>query len=74
MAIGCPLCFDQLTAVEIRAPDVADLSRSDEAVERGHALLDRRVVVPVVQLVEVDVVRTQPTQTGLEGTGQVDTG
>ena len=42
--------------------DVADLAGAHEVVERAHRLLDRRVLVPGVHPVEVDVVGLQPAQ------------
>ena len=47
--------------------EVADLARAHEIVERGHRLLDRRVRVPVVQPVEIDVVGLQAAQRLLAG-------
>ena len=42
--------------------DVASLARLDDVVQRLHRLLDRRVRVEAVDLVEVDVVRAEPSQ------------
>ena len=50
----------------VREADVADLARGDEVVERAHRLLDRRVGVPVVQPVQVEVVGLHPAQGLLE--------
>ena len=47
----------ELPARVVRAADVADLARADEVVERLERLLERRDAVPLVHLVEVDVVR-----------------
>src|SRR6266850_571365 len=40
----------------VRDAEVADLSCAHEAIEGGHGLFDRRVNVPVVKPVQVDVV------------------
>ncbi len=47
--------------------DVAYLAGADEVVEGGQGLLDRRVDVPVMQPVEVDVIGPQPAQRVLAG-------
>ena len=46
----------------VRNAEVAHLARAHEVLERRHRLLDRRVHVPVVQPVEVDVVGLQAPQ------------
>jgi hypothetical protein len=43
-------------------PDVAHLARSDELSHRAHGLLDRRLEVDAVLIVEVDVVDAEPLE------------
>ena len=47
---------------EVRAPDVARLPGPDDGVEGLERLVDRRVGIREVQLVEVDVVGAEPAQ------------
>ena len=55
----------------LEAADVAHLARADEGVERLQRLLQRREPVPLVRLVEVDVVRAQAPEArlALRGSG-----
>ena len=61
-----PVRLDHLPGGELRAADVANLAGADEIVESAQRLLERRHLVPHVQLVEVDVVRSQPPQRALD--------
>ena len=45
-----------------RRADVAHLARAHHIVQRFQRLLDRRRLVPAMDLVEIDVVRLQPAQ------------
>jgi len=45
-----------------RGPEIADLAGLDDVVQRLHRLLDRRVRIEAVDLVEIDVVGTEPGQ------------
>jgi hypothetical protein len=56
----------QMPGGKIRAPDVADLPGSDEVVKRAKRFLDRRFRVEAVELIEVDVVSTEPAQAPLD--------
>lgn len=49
-----------------RRAQVAHLPRADDVVEGLHRLLDRHVVVEPVEVVDVDVVRPEPAQRGVE--------
>ena len=61
----------QLPPGEVGEAVVVDLPGPDEAVERAQRLLDRRVRVEGVDLVEVDRVDAEPAERGVEGAGQV---
>ena len=56
---------------EVRATDVARLARAHDVVERAQGLVDRRLRVWVVQLVEVDVVATEPPERPVDGVEDV---
>ena len=60
-----------LPARVVRAADVADLAVPHERVERAQRLLERRLAVPLVDLVEVDPVRAEPAQAVLAGLDDV---
>ena len=51
--------------------DMAHLSVADETVQRGEGFLDRRPVVPEMDLVEIDVVGVKPGQAIVQRFGQV---
>ena len=55
----------ELPAREVGHADVANLARPDEHVECGEGLLNRRRRVPLVRLIEVDVVGLQSPQAAL---------
>src|SRR4029453_10992506 len=61
------LCLGELPGVHARRADVARLAGPHDVVEGLHRLLDRGLVVPAVDLVEVDVVGPQPTQRVVDG-------
>ena len=46
--------------------DIAHMTLADKIVERPHRLFDRRHRIHAVDLVEVDIVGTQPAQAGLD--------
>ena len=52
----------------VGAADVTHLARFHERVQRSHCFFERCLAVPPVQLVQVDVVGTQPREAGLERT------
>jgi hypothetical protein len=52
---------------EVAANALADLAGADQAVERLEAFLHRREMIGLVLLVEVDPVRSEPPQAGLDG-------
>lgn len=60
--LGGVLHLGELPGVHRTGPDVADLARLDQVVQRLHRLLDRGVRVEAVDLVEVDVVGAQAPQ------------
>jgi len=49
-----------------RGADVARLSRIDDIVERVKCLLDRRLVVPAMDLVEIEVISTETPEAGVD--------
>ena len=55
-ALGDAQRLHQLPGGVVRAADVADLAGAHQRVERVERLLQRRLPVPLVHLVEVDVV------------------
>jgi len=56
----------ELPGVHGRGSDVADFAGFDDIVERFHGLFDRGVVVPAVDLVEVDVVGLEALEALIE--------
>jgi hypothetical protein len=60
-----------LPAGEVRASDVADLARVHQIVERRERLLDRGLVVPAVDLIQVDVIVVEPPEADLAGRDDV---
>ena len=56
----------ELPRVHRRGPDVAGLALLHHVVKRFQRLFDRRVVVPAMDLVEVDVIRAEPAQAGVD--------
>ena len=70
--IGCTACgaADRLRR-GLAEPDVADLALLDQLGERADGLLDRRVRVDAVLVVEVDVVGAQPLQRALDRAAHV---
>ena len=60
------LGLGELPGVHRRGADVAGLAGLDDVVQRLHRLLDRRVPVPAVDLVEVDVVGAEAAQAGVD--------
>src|SRR3954471_5667465 len=56
----------ELPGVHAAGADVAGLSGLHDVVQRAHRLLDRRRLVPAVDLVEVDVVEAEPLERGID--------
>ncbi len=56
-----------LPGLPVRAADIANLALGDQIVERAQRLVERRHDVGRVDLVEIDVIRLQPLQAGLDG-------
>jgi hypothetical protein len=52
----------QLPAGEVRVAEIPDLTLGDELVQRRQGFLYRGRQVRYVQLVQIDVIRAQPTQ------------
>jgi hypothetical protein len=52
-------------------PDVADLARANQIVERAQRLVDRNLRLRAVQLIEVDPVGVEPLERRLAGFDQV---
>src|SRR6202035_6117982 len=49
-----------------RGADITCLARLDDIVQRFERLLDRRFMVPAVDLVEIDVISTETTEAGID--------
>jgi hypothetical protein len=64
-ALGNGERLHELPAGEVRAPDVPDLARPHEVVERAQRLLDRGARVEPVQLPDVDVVGPEAAEARL---------
>ena len=56
----------ELPGVHGGGPQVARLARLDDVMQRLERLLDRRRRVPTMDLIEIDVVRTEPPQTRID--------
>ncbi len=54
----------QMPAGEIGAGDVSHFAAHDKLIERAQNFLDRSERVEAVEVIDVDVVRTQPAQAG----------
>ena len=50
---------------------MADFTRAHEIVQRAHGFLHRRQRIEAMQLVEINVVRAQPSQTAFNLFGQM---
>ena len=66
VAVGQVQRLAELPGVHRRGADVARLAGLHHVVQRLQRLLDRRVVVPAMDLVEIDVVGAQPAQAGVD--------
>ncbi len=64
-AVGHRERLHQLPAGVVRRRQVAHLPRRDQRVERGQGLLEPGLPVPLVHVVDVDVVGAEPAQAGL---------
>jgi hypothetical protein len=64
--LGDPLGLDDLAGREGRGADVAHLALAHEVGQRAERLVDVRVVLGTVDLVEVDPVRAQAAQAVLD--------
>ena len=53
----------ELPSVHRRGADIAGLAGLDDIVQRFERLLDRRLVVPAVDLVEVDIIHAEAAKT-----------
>ncbi|MNH33908.1 hypothetical protein D3C79_944660 [compost metagenome] len=60
------LCLGELPGVHRRCTDVTGLAGLDHVVQGLHGLLDGGVVVPAVDLVQVDVIGTQAAEAGVD--------
>ena len=60
-----PLRLRHLPLEEVRRADVPHLALAHEVVQRAHRLLDGRAAVRRVHLIDIDVVRLQPSQRSL---------
>ena len=66
---AAPRCSDlgELPRIHGRCAEVARLSRLHDIVQRLEGLLDRRVRVPAMDLIQVHVVRSEPPQARVDG-------
>ena len=71
VALGDLQHLRELPGVHARRADVARLAGPHDVVQRFQGLLDRRVRVEPVDLVEVDVVGPEPSEGGVDGLEQV---
>src|SRR5918998_915813 len=72
--IGDPQRLHQLSGGVVGRADVADLPRLHQRVQSRQGLLLRGEAVPLVDLVEVDVIGAEPPQTRLDGAHDVVAG
>src|SRR6202040_3610130 len=56
----------ELPRMHRRGTDVARLASLDDVVRRLERLLDWRIIIPAVDLVEVDIIHTQPSEAGVD--------
>jgi hypothetical protein len=63
---GGVLCLGEPPGGHGRSPDVPGLARPHHVLQRGHGLLGRAPAVPAVDLVEIDVIGTEPGQRGVD--------
>src|SRR3984893_8364156 len=56
----------ELPSIHRRGTDVARLASLDDVVQRLERLLDWRIIIPAVDLVEVDIIHTQPSEAGVD--------
>jgi hypothetical protein len=61
-----PLRLRELPRVHAAGAEVARLAGADHVVQRLHRLLDRRMPVPAMDLVQVDVVQAEPSERGVD--------
>jgi AraC family transcriptional regulator len=69
--VGDPQRLHQLPPREVRRADVAHLAGGDQGVEGGQRLIERRLPVPLVHLVQIDVVGSEPPQARFGGAEDV---
>ena len=74
LACGETERLHDLPGHQVRAADVADLTGAHEIVERPQCFVERRREVGAVDLVEVDIVRTEPNETVLDRVQDVPAG
>src|SRR6266404_3359962 len=56
----------ELPGVHRRSAEISRLAALDDVVQRFESLLDRRRVIPAVDLVEVHVIGAEPAQAGVD--------
>ena len=71
MRLGLAERLHHLPAGVVGRAPIAYLAAGDQMMHRLERLLDGSDAIPVVQLVEVDVIGAQPLETGLDGANQV---
>ena len=71
MSFAAPQRQGDTVGEKVGAPDVADLSLLYQGFQRADSLLERGTAVPLVDLVEVDVVNTEPRETVITGRNHV---
>ena len=71
LTIGNPQRLHELPGGVVGATDVADLARLQKVIESAQRLLERRLPIPLVHLIEVDVIGAEPTQAVLSAADDV---
>ena len=74
VALGDAQGLHQVPGGEVRGADIAHLAVADQVIQRRQRLLQRRQTVPLVHLVEVDVIGPEPAQAGFARGDDVVTG
>jgi hypothetical protein len=57
----------ELPCVHRRSAEISSLSGLYDIMQRLERLLDRRLVVPTMNLIQVDIIRPEPPQAGVDG-------
>src|SRR5205823_6639221 len=66
VALGHCERLAELPSIHRRGADIARLARLHDVVQCLERFLDRRLVIPAMNLVEVDVIHAEPAQAGVD--------